>query len=179
MPRRLKRYYGLDHLHSLTWSCYHRQPWLGSAARRDLFLTILEETRQRYGFVVCGYVVMPDHIHLLLSETERGTPSTFMQVLKQRFARRVLAKRKCDRAQAELWPRPEQHVWQRRFYDFNIWSARKRIEKLVYMHRNPVRKELVEAPEQWRWSSFRSYAYGEQGAVKINQWSREMKVRAG
>ena len=70
MPRRLKRYYGLDHLHYLTWSCYHRQPWLGSAARRDLFLTILEETRQRYGFVVCGYVVMPDHIRLLLSENQ-------------------------------------------------------------------------------------------------------------
>jgi putative transposase len=72
MPKGLKRYYGQDHLHFLTCSCYHRQPWLASASRRDLFLQILdlqilEETRQRYGFVVAGYVVMPEHIHLLMA----------------------------------------------------------------------------------------------------------------
>jgi len=71
----------------------------------------------------------------------------------------------------------EQLVWQRRFYDFNVWSARKRIEKLVYMHRNPVWRKLVEEPEQWRWSSYRYYAYREEGAVKINQWPTEMKIR--
>jgi REP element-mobilizing transposase RayT len=106
MPKGLKRYYGQDHLHFLTCSCYHRQLWLASASRRDLFLQILdlqilEETRQRYGFVVAGYVVMPEHIHLLLSEPERGTPSTIMQVVKQRFARRVLGKKR-NRAQTEL-----------------------------------------------------------------------------
>jgi putative transposase len=177
MPKGLKRYYGQDHLHFLTCSCYHRQPWLASATRRDLFLQILEETRQRYRFVVSGYVVMPEHIHLLLSEPERGTPSTVMQVVKQRFARRVLGKKKRNRAQAEFWPGQGERVWQRRFYDFNIWSAHKRIEKLHYMHRNPVTRKLVQEPEQWRWSSFRSYAYREEGAVKINQWRTEMKVR--
>jgi putative transposase len=181
MPKRLKRYYGQDHLHYLTCSCYHRQPWLASADRRDLFLKILEETRQGYRFVVVGYVLMPDHIHLLLSEPEQGTPSTVMQVLKQRFARHVLAdvrdKKRCSSLQSELWPAPQEHVWQRRFYDFNVWSAPKRIEKLVYMHRNPVRRKLVESPEQWRWSSFRSYAYGEEGPVKINQWPKKMKIR--
>jgi putative transposase len=177
MPKRLKRYYGQDHLHYLTCSCYHRQPWLESAGHRDLFVKILEETRQRYRFVVVGYVVMPEHIHLLLSEPEQGTPSTVMQVLKQRFARGVLGKRKCNRAQGEFWPEPERHVWQRRFYDFNVWSAHKRIEKLVYMHRNPVRRKLVESPEQWRWSSYRYYAYREEGVVKINQWPTEMRIR--
>jgi putative transposase len=119
---------------------------------------------------------MLDHIHLLLSEPEHGTPSTVMQVLKQRFARGVLEKKKRNPAQAQLWPEPERHVWQRRFYDFNVWSARKRIEKLVYMHRNPVRSKLVEEPEQWPWSSFRYYAYSEEGVVKINQWPTEMKI---
>jgi len=175
MPKGLKRYYGQDHLHFLTCSCYHRQPWLASASRRDLFLQILEETRQRYGFVVAGYVVMPEHIHLLLSEPERGTPSTIMQVVKQRFARRVLGKKR-NRLQTELWPATGERVWQRRFYDFNIWSARKRIEKLVYMHRNPVKRKLVEEPGQWRWSSYRSYAYREEGAVQINRWPEEMKI---
>ena len=63
-----------------------------------------------------------------------------------------------------------EHVWQKRFYDFNVWSEKKRIEKLGYMHRNPVQRGLVAEPEQWAWSSFRSYAYGEPGVVRINQW---------
>ena len=123
MPRGLKRYYGQDHLHYLTCSCYHRQPWLATRWRRDLFSQILEEVRQRYGFVVVGYVVMPDHIHLLISEPERATPSTVMQVVKQRFARSVLRRKRRDSAQSEFLPDSEEHVWQRRFYDFDVWSA--------------------------------------------------------
>ena len=70
------------------------------------------------------------------------------------------------------------HFWQRRFYDFNVWSARKRIEKLRYIH-NPVKRGLVDTPEQWKWSSFRAYAYGETGLVAVNDWSvLKMKIRA-
>jgi len=173
MPWSLKRYYGAGDLHFITCSCYRRRPWLASARRRDLFLEILEQTRQRYGFVVVGYVVMPEHFHLLISEPEKGTPSTVLQVLKQRFARRVLRerRRRCVSAQGLLWKELEDlHFWQARFYDFNVWSEPKRIEKLRYMHHNPVERGLVSEPEQWRWSSFRSYAFGEEGRVRINQW---------
>jgi putative transposase len=180
MPTGLKRYSGHDYLHFLTCSCYHRQPWLANPQRRDLFLQVLEDARHRYQFVVVGYVVMPDHIHLLLSEPERGTPSTVMQVVKQRFARQVLdavrnptpsassgqALAKCARA-----AHPE-HVWQKRLYDFHVWSERKRVEKLRYMHRNPVKEGLVPEPEQWPWSSYRSYAYQEAGVVKVNEWPK-------
>jgi putative transposase len=179
VPQGLKRYYGQDHLHYLTCSCYHRQPWLATPRCRDLFLQILEETRQRYGFVVVGYVVMPEHIHLLISEPERGTPSTVMQVVKQRYARSVLRREMRISVQSELWPDSEEHVWQRRFYDFNVWSARKRIEKLRYMHRNPVKRGLVLEAEQWEWSSFRSYAYQEVGRVRVNLWPEPvLKIRA-
>jgi putative transposase len=75
-------------------------------------------------------------------------------------------------AQQELFDNRCEHVWQHRFYDFNVWTARKRIEKLRYMHRNPVQRGLVLEPEQWKWSSFRSYAYEEPGAVRINQWDQ-------
>jgi putative transposase len=178
VPTGLKRYYGADHLHFLTCSCYHRQAWLGGARERDLFLRILEEVRQRYRFVVVGYVVMTDHIHLLISEPERGTLSTVMQVLKQRYARRRLGKKRRRAEQGELWPEQEKRVWQRRFYDFNVWGERKRVEKLRYMHRNPVKCGLVLEPELWEWSSYRSYAFGEAGVVKINQWpAAVMKVR--
>ena len=71
-----------------------------------------------------------------------------------------------------------QHIWQKRFYDFNVWTEHKRIEKLRYMHRNPVQRGLVASPELWRWSSFRAYFLGEGGPVKINDWEvLKMKVR--
>jgi putative transposase len=178
VPSQLKRYYNLKEPHFITCSCYRRRPWLGSARRRDLFLRVLEQTRQRYQFVVLGYVVMPEHFHLLISEPEKGDPSVVMKVVKQRFTRRVGKKRKAQ--QLELWSaRDDEHVWQKRFYDFNVWSERKRIEKLRYIHRNPVRRALVESPEQWAWSSFRAYAYGEKGRVRVNfqEWVAQIKPR--
>src|SRR5205814_5611088 len=91
MPRRLHRYYGSGYLHFITSSCYQRRPLLNTPRRRTWFLEILEQVRRRYTFVVVGYVVMPEHFHLLISEPERGNPSTVMQVLKQNFARYLLA----------------------------------------------------------------------------------------
>src|SRR4029077_20112206 len=153
MRRNLKRYYGAGDLHFITCSCYRRQPLLGSARRRDLLLTVLEHVRKRYEFVVVGYVVMPEHIHLLMSEPQQKNPSTVMQALKLGFARRVLAQagRRPNPSQARLFDHAPQHIWQKRFYDFNVWTERKRIEKLRYMHRNPVKRGLVESPELWRW----------------------------
>lgn len=156
---------------------------LGTAKRRDTFAKILEQVRQRYRFVVVGYVVMPEHILLLISEPEVGDPSAVMQVLKQRVARRLLPKGPRQSLhhgweQSELWPfQAEPHFWQRRFYDLNVWSQRKRVEKLDYMHQNPVRRRLVSTPELWRWSSFRAYAFGEEGLVKINYGWRPAKLR--
>ena len=63
-------------------------------------------------------------------------------------------------------PRPLR-FWQPRFYDFNVFTAKKQIEKLKYMHRNPVVRGLVERPEDWRWSSYRFYACGETGTVTL------------
>ncbi len=180
MPRGLKRFYGGGDLHFITASCYRRQPFLGTAGRRDLFLKVLEQVRQKYAFVVVAYVAMPEHFHLLISEPEKGTPSVVIQALKVGFVRRLFpaSRKKQDTPRLFEGPLP-QPIWQRRFYDFNVWSARKRIEKIKYIHRNPVRRGLVEQPDQWRWSSFRAYAYGETGWVRVNDWSvLKMKVRA-
>jgi len=120
MPKNLKRYHGQKHLHFLTWSCYRRKPLLGLAHARDRFLKILDEVRQRRRCRLVGYVTMPDHVHLLISEPERGTPSTVVQVLKQRFSRQMRGrKRKHSSAQLRLWSdHVPPHFWQRRFYDF-------------------------------------------------------------
>ncbi|MGA2375896.1 MAG: transposase, partial [Candidatus Sulfotelmatobacter sp.] len=106
----------------ITSSCYRRLPFLSSARSRNQFLSILEQTRQRYRFVVVGYVVMPEHIHLLLTEPELGTPSTVMQVLKQRTARALLpkCKRRNPRQHNLFADQPQRRAfWQARSYDFN------------------------------------------------------------
>jgi len=129
--------------------------------------------RRRYSFVVLGYVVMPEHFHLLLSEPQQSDLSTVIQALKLGFARRVQG----ELRRSKLSMIPSQ-IWQPRFYDFNVWTEHKRIEKLRYMHRNPVKRGLVQEPEHWRWSSFRACAFGEVGPVRTNEWQvLKMKIR--
>jgi len=138
------------------------------------FLQVLEEVRQRCSFVVVAYVVMPEHFHLLISEPETRNPSLVMQAVKIGFARRVINREDLPPGSAT-----GAHIWQRRFYDFNVLGREKRVEELRYIHRNPVRRGLVQNPEDWPWSSFRSYAYSEHGPVVVNDWSvLKMKVRA-
>jgi putative transposase len=180
MPRGLHRTYGAHHLHFITCSCYRRLQFLRSARSRDTFLAILEQTRERYRFVVVGYVMMPEHIHLLLTEPEVGTPSTVMQVLKQRSARALLPKKKrADARQGRLFADAilRTPFWQARFYDFNVRTTKKRVEKLRYMHRNPVKRGLFDAPEQWRWSSYRFYLLDEAGPVRVNEGWAEISFR--
>jgi REP-associated tyrosine transposase len=153
MPSGLKRYQQSRCLHFLTFSCYRRQPFLASSRSRDLFERSLEQSRIRYRFYVAGYVVMPEHVHLLLTEPQCGTLASAVQAVKQSVSRKLIAGR--------------EHFWQARYYDFNVFTAKKRIEKLKYIHRNPVKRGLVERPEDWAWSSFRHYVTGEPGVVEI------------
>jgi len=139
MPKGLKRFYGGGDLHYITCSCYKRKRWLGTQRRRDLSLKIIEEVRKQHRFVVLGYVVMPEHFRLLMSEPQEGNPSTVMQSVKQRYAQRVIRRRRSP-AQGSLWEEGALPVWQPRFYDFNVYTEHKRVEKLRYMHRNPGRR---------------------------------------
>jgi putative transposase len=163
MPWGLRRLQQSRQLHYVTFSCYRRQPLLDVPTRR-LVERALERARIKYGFFVVGYVVMPEHVHLLVSEPERVLLSTALQAVKQSVARR----RRCA------------HFWEARYYDFNVWSEFKRIEKLRYIHRNPVERGLVNSPEQWEWSSFRHYLTGERGRVEIeSRWTAREREKAG
>jgi putative transposase len=182
MPSKLRRYYGAGYLHFITTSCYRRMPLLARPQQRDLLVEVLEQVRRRYRFVVAGYVVMPEHIHLLIGEPERGDPSKVMQAVKQGFARRLLLglREGGDPRQSEVWDTvlEDGHIWQARFYDFVVFTEKKRWEKVRYMHRNPVKRGLALEPEQWRWSSCRHYTYGERGIVLVNEERKaEMRVR--
>ncbi len=88
MRNALRRFYGRGDLHFVTFSCYRRRPLLGTPGARQCFVKILDQVRSRHCFQLIGYVVMPEHVHLLISEPEKGNPSKMLQVLKQKgFAR--------------------------------------------------------------------------------------------
>ena len=164
MPSGLVRYQHSGHLHFIAFSCFRRQPLLQSRTGYQVFEQELEKVRARHGFLVAGFVLMPDHVHLLVSEPQSLQLSATLQVLKQQVSRKL--KRPC-----------EIRFWQRRYYDFTVCSHQKRVEKLRYMHRNPVRRGLVKKPEDWPWSSFHHSLTGERGTVEIESrwaaWRRE------
>ena len=169
----LRRYYGRGDLHFVTFSCYRRRPFLGTRRARDHFVKILNQVRSRYGFQLVGYVVMPEHVHLLLSEPKKGNPSKILQVLKQTVSRKLRWRRRKPSVGQLSLPFGDtrcdaEHFWQRRFYDFNVWSAKKLREKLEYMHANPVQRKLVQHPKDWPWSSWSYYAKGEEGLTRID-----------
>jgi putative transposase len=173
MRNPLKRHYGQGDLHFVTFSCYRRRPLLGTARARDRFVKILDEVRRRHGFHLIGYVVMPEHVHLLISEGAKKNPSKILQVLKQKVARGLLKKRRqASSAQLSLpfdgWQTQGAHFWQRRFYDFNVWSDKKLKEKLEYMHANPIQRRLVQHPKDWPWSSWAHYAGKGDARIRID-----------
>ena len=188
MPCGLKRFHETGALHFITWSCLDRQPFLDSPERRDLLLKVLEQMRSRYRFAVVGFVVMPEHMHLLMSEPLVGNVARAISAVKLGFTRRVPSQNphfwqnrpEVGHPAGVVHPREtEHHFWMKRYYDFNVYSPAKIGEKLHYMHQNPVTRGLAQRPEDWRWSSFRAYASAEEGLVRINDWSWwERKIRA-
>ncbi len=157
MPWGLKRFQQARCLHFVTFSCYHRAPLLAIPEARCIFEQTLERVRKWYGLYVTGYVVMPEHVHLLISEPERASLAVAIQMLKQIVSYQL-------HKLAAGGP-----FWQARYYDFKR-----------YIHRNPVKRGLVESPEQWAWSSFRHYISGVEGMVEIeSQWTARKRERLG
>jgi len=146
--------------HFLTFSCYRRRPYLSTVAAMDLFEDALERVRLRYLFAVAGYVVMPEHVHLLVSEPKRALLSKAIQALKLSVSMRS----------------QERPFWQAHYYDFNVSTHEKFVEKLRYIHRNPVRRGLATRPEDWKASSFRHYQTGQQGTMEIeSEWTARLR----
>src|SRR5207249_3187885 len=154
----------------------HSTPSLRSVAQARLrlfttdascrvFESALERVRRSYKLYVYGYVVMPEHVHLLLSEPQPYTLADALKSLKQGVSRRLIG--------------DAEHFWQKRYYDFNIRNYLQFVEKLRYIHRNPVKRGLCERPEDWEWSSFRHYATGCEGRVEIeSEWTARKRERA-
>ena len=174
----LMRYHHTGQSHFVTFCCYHRHSLFTSDASRRVFESALERVRRSFRFRVYGYVVMPEHIHLLVSEPERTAPlkptpglngppdlADALTSLKQGVARRLIG--------------DADHFWQKRYYDFNVRNHAQLVEKLHYFHWNPVKNGLCERPEDWLWSSFLHHATGGEGRVEIeSEWTARQRERA-
>ena len=169
MPRQ-KHYYGENHLHFLTRSVYRRTCLFDSDRFRQRWVETLDDLRRELGFKLAGYVLMPEHFHLLIWPSADANPSQILQKLEGRTALFMLKQLKENTTQS--WcrkmlnqvrlPSTVHHhahfrVWQRGGYDLNVWSSKKINEKLDYMHNNPVVRKLVDQPGDWPWSSWRFY----------------------
>ena len=167
MPWGLRRFHASGQTHFVTFSCYHRRASFSTAAAREVFEAGVERVRRSFALCVYGYVVMPNHVHLLLSEPPQGTLADAIKSLKQGVSRRLIGR--------------AEHFWQKRYYDFNVRNERQFVDKLRYIHRNPVDARLVRPAGRLGVSSFRQYATGCAGRVEIEcEWTaRERERKAG
>lgn len=160
--RKLRRIEHPGHGRYLTFSCYRRLPLFLNDRIKDAFVDRLALTKTSLGFRLYAWVIMPEHVHLVLqTDQPELTAETILHSLKRHFSRKVLARwRELD---AAILPRirdarGQLHFWQTGGgYDRNLTSEAEWREKIEYTHNNPVRRGLVMRPEEWRWSSSRWY----------------------
>jgi putative transposase len=174
MPARLHRYDVPGHVHFLTISCHQRLPFFRFEELKQVVVDGLCQLRERFGICLIGYVVMPEHLHLMLYPHTKSceTPIPVSRLLHN-FKQSVgfhgkQALRQCWRRHRSLGGGPlddwalsrgqTRSIWTTRAYDFNVTSQPTLISKLDYMHNNPITRGLVDRAEDWRWSSYRYYA---------------------
>jgi putative transposase len=163
MPIGLERRQQTGQLHFITFSCYRRLPFLEAPEPKDTLERVIEKARQSHTLTIYAYVLMPEHVHLLTSEPEVRTLSSFLRVLKGESSKLLKGSR--------------EKFWQTRYYDFNTFTTGKFVEKVQYIHRNPVARGLVTRPEDYRCSSFNHYATGQSQTIQIDsQWVKTVRV---
>jgi putative transposase len=150
----------------LTFSCYRHYAFLGRDRTRAWFCQALDEARTEYGFQLWAYVVMPEHVHILVYPGDvPERMSAFLQALKEPVARKAIRHLKDNapewlaRVTVREGRRLRHRFWQPGGgYDRNITSTEALRAVIDYIHANPVRRGLVARAEDWEWSSARWYA---------------------
>lgn len=166
VAKRRHRYNESGEPRELTFSCYRHYPFLSRERTCEWFCAALEAARAKFGVQIWAYVVMPDHVHLLVYPGEAAAAmSRFVQAVKQPVARQAidyLAVHAPDwlaRITVREGPRVRHRFWQPGGgYDRNITSLETLRAMIDYIHANPVRRGLVADPLDWEWSSARWYA---------------------
>ena len=159
--RTLKRYEGLGDIRYLTCSCYRRLPLFQNDKIKDAFTTYLGKSRDRLAFNLYAWVVMPEHLHILLKPAPRQDVSQVLRGIKAGFAKTTIERwRELD---APILGRITDSSGRARFwqtgggYDRNVFTEKQLVQKIGYIHHNPVRRGLVDRPGDWLWSSERHY----------------------
>lgn len=172
-------------VHYVTCVTYNRVPVFRNEEICSLFIEALSDTRAKDPFKLIGYVVMPDHVHLLANPIELDITKVVGK-LKGRSATKMLKSLRAVNSVSvldRLQPRPlssgQTHaVWLQDFSSIDIWSHKFLRQKLQYIHMNPVRAGFCDHPAKWRWSSYHAYFPHEPGRVPIEVdwrwlWSAE------
>ncbi len=157
------------HIHFVTTSCIGHKPFFSKSWTRKIIMDSIDEIRCRTGFLIIGYVLMPEHSHFLIVPGSDQSISQTMGCLKWYTAislLKVLREKGMD----------ENALWKTRFYDFNVFTHNKLKEKLNYCHMNPVRRELVESPEEWEYSSYINYEMNDDSVFRVDRWWDYWKV---
>ncbi len=178
---KMKRYHIEGHIYYITTNVYARRPIFTRPAYVIALIDSLNFYRHRYTFKLIGYVIMPDHIHLLVWPQQEANVDDFMRDFKKFTAIRIIRQAKVegrsDDLQAFQWAgtetgRSENKVWQDSYWDKNIYSDPFLRQKLNYIHRNPVRAQLVANPVEYPYSSYRNYVAGDESLIEIDRgWS--------
>ncbi len=162
MPYGLKRFQKAEALHFITFSCFHRLPLLEAPEPKNTVEAVLELTRARHEARIYAYVLMPEHVHLLINEPASILLSQFLKAVKQIASRKLRGR--------------HEKFWQERYFDRNIHGEAARSEVIRYIHRNPVKRGLVTSPGDYQWSSFNHYATGIRGKVEIeSEWTAMLR----
>jgi putative transposase len=151
----LRRIADRDRIFFVTTNLARAVPTL-SPLERDLVLAQLKHQHTLGDFFLFGYVVMPEHLHLLLMPQGRGLTGS-MHALKRITAEKLVRRRRCDGP-----------VWQARYFDFVLRRVRDFWEKLEYIHENPVAAGLAKRADQWRWSSAAHYIRAGAAPVSVD-----------
>ena len=139
---------GLGTARFVTFSCYRRLPLLDDDGIKQALIHTLDIYRRRNKFHLFGYVIMPEHVHLVLLPSRGVALGPLLGTMKSHVAKRVM--RGHSKGQRHV-------LWQARCYDHNCRTVETTLEKINYCHMNPVKRGLVSDPAAWIWSSYRNY----------------------
>ncbi len=162
---RLRHFDNLSTARFVTFSCFEHRSFLTKRGNIRAVLEQIDRIRSDEGMKVLGYVIMPDHVHMVLLPAEGTAMGPAIGRLKALSARKILA---VDHDTGGVRNDGRRAIWQRRCYDHNCRTPQTVIEKIEYCHYNPVRAGLVEHPADWEWSSYSWYAGSHHAPIQID-----------
>ncbi|MCG8586999.1 MAG: transposase [Pirellulales bacterium] len=177
--KRCRRFDVPGDAHFLTFSCFKRLPLLNRDRSRRWMVDAIDLGRRKAPFDLWAFVIMPEHVHLVLLPKDGARISSMLTTMKQSVSKRAIlwlkenAPHYLERI-TDHQPNGKQHhrFWQRGGgYDRNLRSVRDIHEKIRYVHENPVRRQMVERTTDYQWSSARAWNSGVDSPLRIDRES--------